>query len=93
MKSHLPLSDANLLTPVLLWEGASHTQFHTENSHGTMSLSRTIGSKSTQEESVSMIHLQSVSLSVWLVRSTIPELWGLYAVCNFHWIFIALHTC
>ena len=31
--------------------------------------------------------------SVRLVRSTIPELWGLYAVCNFHWIFIALHTC
>ena len=36
---------------------------------------------------VSMIHLESVSLSVRLVHSTIPELWGLYAVCSFHLIF------
>ena len=31
-----PLPEANLLTPVLLWEGASHTLFHMENSHGTV---------------------------------------------------------
>ena len=31
-----PLPEANLLTPVLLWEGASHSQFRMENSLGTM---------------------------------------------------------
>ena len=31
---HLPLPEANLLTAVLLWEGASHTQFCTEKSLG-----------------------------------------------------------
>ena len=36
VKSHLPLSEANLLTPVLLQEGASHTQFPTANSLGTV---------------------------------------------------------
>ena len=36
VKSHLPLLEANLLTPVLLWEGPSHTQFCTEKSHGTV---------------------------------------------------------
>ena len=40
-----------------------------------------------------MIQLESVSLSVWLVPSTIPELWGLYAVCNFHLMFKVLLTC
>ena len=40
-----------------------------------------------------MIHLESVSLRVWLVPSTIPELWGLYAVCNFHLMFKVLLTC
>ena len=30
------LPEAKLLTPVLLWEGASHTQFCTEKSHGTV---------------------------------------------------------
>ena len=40
-----------------------------------------------------MIHLESgVSLRVWLVPSTIPELWGLYAVCNFHLMFKVLLT-
>ena len=37
--------------------------------------------------------LESVSLSVRLVPSTIPELWGLYAVCNFHLMFKVLLTC
>ena len=40
-----------------------------------------------------MIHLESVSLSVQLVPSTIPELWDLYAVCNFHLIFKVLFAC
>ena len=39
-----------------------------------------------------MIHLESVSLSVRLVPSTIPELWGPYAVCNFHLMFQVLLT-
>ena len=40
-----------------------------------------------------MIHLESVSLSVRLVPSTIPELWGLYAVCNFHLMLEVLLSC
>ena len=40
-----------------------------------------------------MIHLESVSLSVRLVRSTIPELWGLYVMCSFHLMFKVLLTC
>ena len=52
-----------------------------------LSLSGAIRNKSTQEQSVSKIHLESVSLSVRLVPSTTPELWGLYAVCSFHLIF------
>ena len=85
---------------VLQWEGASHTQFHTENSHATHA---TVGSSwvwaepleaSPPRSSQSLRSTWRVSLlSVWLVRSTIPELWGLYAVCNFHLRFRALHTC
>ena len=56
-----------------------------------LSLSRAVGNKSTQEQSVSKIHLETVSLSVQLVPSTNPELWGLYVVCNFH--FKVLLTC
>ena len=51
------------------------------------------GVKSTQERTVSKIHLESVSLSVWLVPSTIPGLWGLYALYNFHLRFKVLLTC
>ena len=40
-----------------------------------------------------MIQVESVSLSVRLVPSTIPELGGLYAVCNFHLMFKVLLTC
>ena len=58
-----------------------------------LSLSRAIRNKSTQEQSVSKIHLETVSLSAQLVPSTIPELWGLYAVCNFHLMFKVLLTC
>ena len=47
----------------------------------------------SRKQSVSKIHLESVSLSVQLVPSTIPELWGLYAVCNFHLMFKVLLTC
>ena len=60
---------------------------------GPWGLSRAIGNKSIQEQSVSMIHLESVSLSVRLVPSTIPELWGLYAVCNFHLMLEVLLSC
>ena len=58
-----------------------------------LSLSRAVGNKSTQEQSVSKIHLECVSLCVQLVPSTIPELWGLYAVCNFHLMFKVWLTC
>ena len=57
-----------------------------------LSLSRAVGNRSTQEQSVSKIHLESVSLSVQLVPSTTPELWGLYAVYNFHLAFKVLLT-
>ena len=40
-----------------------------------------------------MMHLEGVSLSVPLVHSTIPELWGLFAVCSFHLMFKVLLTC
>ena len=75
---------------------ASHTQFHTKNSHGTMASSWVWAEPlevSPPRSSQSLWYLENVSLSVWLVHSTIPELWGLYAICNFHWIFRALHTC
>ena len=49
--------------------------------------------KQVHPGTVSEIHLESVSLSVRLVPSTIPELWGLYAVCNFHLMFTVLLTC
>ena len=58
-----------------------------------LSLSRAVRNEPTQEQSVSKIHLESVSLSVRLVPSTISELWGLYAVCNFHLMFKVLLTC
>ena len=57
-----------------------------------LSLSRADGNKSTQEQSVSKVHLESVSVSVRLVPSTIPELWGLCLVCNFHLMFKVLLT-
>ena len=47
----------------------------------------------TQEQSVSVVHLESVSVNVRLVHSTIPELWGRYAVCSFHVMFKVLLTC
>ena len=40
-----------------------------------------------------MIHLESVSLGVRLVPSTILWFWGLYAVCNFQLMFKVLLTC
>ena len=46
-----------------------------------------------QEQSVSKIHLERVSLRVWFAPSTIPELWGLYAVCNFPLMLKVLLTC
>ena len=62
--------------------------------HGViLSLSRAVGNKSTQEQSVSKIHLESVYLSVLLFPFTISELWGLYVVYNFHLMFKILLTC
>ena len=58
-----------------------------------LSLSRAVRNKSTQEQSVSKIHLESVSLSVQLVPSMISELLGLYIVGNFHLMFKILLTC
>ena len=49
--------------------------------------------KQVHPGTVSKSHLESVSLSVRLVPSTLPELWGLYAVCNFHLMFKVLLTC
>ena len=97
MKSHLLLLEANLLTPVLLWVGGlPYTILYGEEPWDCgviLSLSRAVGNKSTQEQSVSKIHLESVSLSVRMVSSTISELWGLYVVCNFHLMFKVLLTC
>ena len=85
---------ADLPTPVLLWEGASQRQFHMENNRGIQGYPyKAAESKSIHEQSVSMIHFESVSLRVRLVLSTTPELWGLYAIRYFHLIFRALHTC
>ena len=96
MKSHLPLPEADLLTPVLLWEGAPHTQFHMENSHGSVGSSwvrAELSETGPPRSSQSLWSTWRVSLSVWLGPSTIPELWGLYAVCNFHLMFKVLLTC
>ena len=90
MKSYPPLPEAKLLTPVLLWEGASHTEFRDRGV--ILSLSRAVRNKSTRS-SQSLCSTWRVSLSVRLVPSTIPELWGLYAVCNFHLMFKVLLTC
>ena len=49
--------------------------------------------KQVHPGAVSIIHLESVSLSVRFVPSTIPELWSLYAVCNFHLMLKILLTC
>ena len=73
--------------------GLPYTILYGEEPCGViLSLSRAVGNKSRQEQSVSKIHLESVSLSVRLVPSTIPELWGPYAVCNFHLMFQVLLT-
>ena len=58
-----------------------------------LSLSRAVRNKPTREQSVPKIHLESVSLSVRLVPSTIPQLRGPYAVCNFHLMLKVLLTC
>ena len=58
-----------------------------------LSLSKAVGNKPARGQSVPKIHLERVSLRVQLVPSTIPELWGLYAVCNFHSVFKVLLTC
>ena len=94
MKSHLPLPEANLLAPVYYGRGPPIHNFvqravgpwgHPESEQRR----RTSPPRSSQ----SLRSTWSVSLSVRLVPSTIPELWGLYAVCNFHLMFKVLLTC
>ena len=83
VKSHPPLPEANLLTPVLLWEEASHTQFHMENSPGTVGSSwvwAEPSKASPPRSSQSLWSTWRVSLSVRLVHSTISELWA-YIQC------------
>ena len=91
-KSHLLLPEANLLTPVLLWEGASHTQFHTENSHGTLGSSWVWAEPSeTSPPTVSLCDPLGGCLFKCPVGSFHhPRTLGLYAVCNFHLMFKAL---
>ena len=70
MKSHLPLPEANLLTPVLLWEGASHTQFYTEKSLGTVGYPEPEQSRwkqVPQEQSLRSTWRESLYVSGWLL--------------------------
>ena len=95
-KPHSPLPEANRVIPVLLWEGGLRYAI----SYGEqpwhrgviLSLSRAVGSKSTQEQSVSMIHLENLIFSIQLVHSTISELWA-YMQCSFHLMFKVLLIC
>ena len=82
MKSYPPLPEANLLTPVLLWEEASHTQFCMGNSLGLWGHPESEQSRRKQVHpgAVSLSDPLGVSLSVWLVHSTISELWA-YVQC------------
>ena len=57
-----------------------------------LSLSRAIGSKSTQEQSVSVIHLESLLKCLVGPFHHLRTL-GLYAVCSFHLRFKVLLTC
>ena len=51
------------------------------------------GKRSTQSlEPVASVNLDKVSLIVLFIRSTWPELWGLYAQCNFYSIPNSLAT-
>ena len=94
----------NLISPYLrqiCWHlfyygRASHMQFCTEKSRGTVGSSWVWAEPSETSPPRNSQTLRStwrVSLSVWLVHSIISELWGLYAVCNFHLMFKVLLTC
>ena len=83
MKSYPDLPEANLLTPVLLWEEASHTQFHMENSLGTVGSSWVWAEPleaSPLRSSQSLWSTWRVSLSVRMVHSTVSEPWA-YVQC------------
>ena len=83
-------------TPILLWEGASHRQFHKENNHGNVGLPLIwvrLLEASPSMKNQSLWSILKVSLKEFSCLSTILELWGLYAVSHFHLIFRALHTC
>ena len=96
MKSHPLLPGANLLTPVLLWVGPPIHNFIRRIAMGLWGHPESEQSHQKQVHAGAVIlydPLGKCPLSVRLVCSTIPELWGLYAICNFHLIFRALHTC
>ena len=57
-----------------------------------LSLSRAIGSKSTREQSVSLIHLESLFKCPVGSFHHLRTL-GLHAVCSFHLMFKVLRTC
>ena len=94
----------NLISPYLrqiCWHlfyygRSSHMQFCTEKSRGTVGSSwvwAELSEISPHRNSQSLRSTWRVSLSDQLLPSTIPELWGLYAVCNFHLMFKVLLTC
>ena len=95
VKSHPPLPGANLLTPVLLWVGPPIHNCIWRIAMGLWGHPESEQSHQKQVHAGAVIlydPLGKCLLSVRLVCSTIPELWGLYAICNFHLIFRALHT-
>ena len=78
-----PLPEGNLLTPVFLWEGASHTQFRMENSLGTVGspwVWAELSEASPPRSSQSLWSTWRVSLRVQLVHSTVSEPWA-YVQC------------
>ena len=58
-----------------------------------LSLSRAVRSKSTQEQSVSMIHSESLFKCTVGSFHHLRRTLGLYAVCSFYLIFKVLLTC
>ena len=81
MKSYPPLPEANLLTLVLLWEEASHTQFCMEIALGLWGHPESEQShwKQVHPGAVRLYDQLGVSLSIPLVHS-ISELWA-YMQC------------
>ena len=95
MKSHLPLPEANLLTPVLLWEGPPIHNFIWRIALGLW------GHPESEQSHRKQVHPGAVSLCDPLRVSKCPvgsfhhlrRTLGLYAVCSFYLIFKVLLTC